>query len=643
MSKQSNVMKHNWAIALIAILVMALLLIFVNYIASSIYVRQDFTQDKIYTLSQGTRNILRNLESPVTIRFYYSRNAEDVPMFLKNYANRVEDLLDEYEQLAGDKIRLEKLNPEPSTDEEDSAVLDGIEGQQIGPGENFYLGVAFSSVDEKAVLPFLSPADENNLEYNISRALYRVANPQQAVIGVMSSLPVFGEQQNPMMMMQQQQQQQAQKWMFITELEKDYEVVEVPLASEDIPEDIDLLIVHHPKEITDGTQYAIDQFLMRGGRLIAFVDPFCRYDQATNPMNPMMPQMPGLSSLPALFEAWGVDFINEKIVVDEELAYRAPAGMGQPAQVMPTVLRLNTDTVNQDDPVVNTLDRLLMADVGYFTAGELMDGLSQDMLIHSSMQAGLVERLRAMRADRTLLDDLATMDTQLTLAMRVSGSFKSAFPAGRPGSDEVGESSEHLAATETDTAVILVADADMIFDDFWVQRVRMMGQAMAMIQGDNFFFLQNAIEQLTGDPSLISIRSRGITNRPLEELNKFEREAEARWAEEREKFVEEQQEVVDRLNDLQRTKTDASQQMIWSEDQLAELQRLEEKRIEVRKKLRELEKETRRQKDKLKNQITWINIALVPFLLAHFGIILAVFRSRRRTFQRTQQGQENAS
>src|SRR6188768_2233037 len=272
------------------LIAMVLILVAANFILAGVRKRVDLTQEKAYTLSAGTRAILAKLDTPVKIRFYFSQSMAGSPQTagIKTYAKQVEDLLTEYKQAGGGKIILEKYDPKPDSDAEDSARLDGVTGAQLPGGEALYLGIAVSQLDSKEVIPFCQPNREKLLEYDITRAITRVVNPEKPVIGVMSSLPVFGGGANPMMMQMGQRPQPA--WAIIGELKKDFTVKNVAMTVDKIDDDVKVLMVLHPKDITEAAQYAIDQFVLRGGKLIAFLDANSLVDNR-NQQNPMMGQM----------------------------------------------------------------------------------------------------------------------------------------------------------------------------------------------------------------------------------------------------------------------------------------------------------------------------------------------------------------
>lgn len=286
---------------------MALILIAFNVISGAVKTRVDLTQEHVYTLSPGTKAILQKLDTPVKVRFFFSQPETSSPetVFLKNYAKRVEDLLAEFKQVGRGNIIIEKYDPQPDSDAEDLAKLDGIEGEPLPNGERLYLGLAVSLIDQKQALPFLAPNRERMLEYDIARAITRVVKPEKPIVGIMSAMPVFGAAANPMMMRMGQQSAQQPPWALINELKNDFNVRKVEMTTDKIDDDVKVLLVIHPREITDKAQFALDQFIMRGGKLIAFLDPLPLID--SREQNQMFGSIPNSgSNLEKLLKAWGI-------------------------------------------------------------------------------------------------------------------------------------------------------------------------------------------------------------------------------------------------------------------------------------------------------------------------------------------------
>ncbi|HUD84295.1 MAG TPA: GldG family protein, partial [Candidatus Saccharimonadales bacterium] len=421
------------------VVVMFVVVIAFYIVTSAFKDRVDLTSEKAFTLSPGTRQILRKLDSRVTLRFYCTQSGATMPPSLRTYAQHVEDLLGEYQEASHGKLVIKKFDPEPDSDAEDSARLDGIEGQATSGfgGDKVYLGLVVSMLDQKESIAWLPPERERLLEYDISRAIARVINPTPAVIGIMSALPIFGSAPNPMM--RQMGQAESEPWAFVSELKKDFTVKEVPMTASTIDDDIHVLVVVHPRDISDATQYAIDQFVLRGGKLLAFLDPHAYFDQKHDQMAQVLGESSGQSSLAILLKAWGLDMDINKVAADMTFAGHNP----QNGAVMPTVLLIDKDGVNSDDIVTSQIDNLVMPFAGAFT-GKAADGLKETVLVHTSLESQLVEGVTASIGAEQIVKDFKSANISYDLAVRLTGKFKTAFPDGPPkaAKDDKGEAND---------------------------------------------------------------------------------------------------------------------------------------------------------------------------------------------------------
>ena len=376
---KKNFQTYFYSVA--GVIALVLIVIAFNVVTSTMKVRVDLTKEKAYTLSAGTRSILHRLDTPVKIRFYYSSSAEltQDTLFLKTYAQRVQDLLAEYKQAAKGKLIIENYNPKPDSDAEDSARLDGVEGQMLPSGEKFYLGLAVSMLDTKEAIPFLVPNRERLLEYDISRAISRVMTTEKPVAGIMSPLPVMGTPNAEMMRQMGQQAQPA--WTLVDELKGDFTVKPVEMTADKIDDDVKVLVVIHPKEITDTAQYAIDQFIMRGGKLVAFLDGTSIIDKRND--NPMMSQLPGGgSSLDKLLTAWGLHFDSTKVVADLNYKMRLMGRNGEPSDE-PAFLAVTDEGINKDDIATSQIADVWLPLCGAFT-GTPVAGLEGNCAVENA-------------------------------------------------------------------------------------------------------------------------------------------------------------------------------------------------------------------------------------------------------------------
>lgn len=615
------------------VIIMAAILIGFNIITSVAHKRVDLTKEKAYTLSDGTKAILKKLDTPVKIRFYCTQteNATPYTVYLKGYAKKVEDLLSEYRQAGHGKLVIEKFDPQPDSDAEDSARLDGVEAQNLPGGERYYLGLAVSQLDAKQSIPFFSPDRERQLEYDISRAISRVVTPEKPIIGVMTPLPVFGQDANPMMMQQGQQGQPA--WALITELQNDFTVKRVGMDVNKIDDDIKVLIVIHPKEITDAAQYALDQFIMRGGKLIAFLDASSQVD--SRGQSPIMGQMPTSgSSLDKLLKAWGVQFDNDKVVADRTFTMNL-GDSSDSSQQRPAWLALTTEGINYNDIATAELDNVWYFTGGAFT-GKPVAGLNETVLLHSSTDSQLVDGMLANLSAENILKSFKPSGVEYALAIRLTGKFKTAFPDGAPDAkkgdakDKSAKPEAGLKETKEDNTVVLIGDSDMIYDGFTLRKINSPFGAVSMAMNGNLNFAQNLVEQLSGDNNLIAVRSRAVTEHPFTRVKKIEAEAQSRYMDKIKELQDSRDKASERLQELQQQKGQ-NQKYILSPEQQAEIENLRKTEAKISTDLRTVQKDLRRDVDSLQHRVEWINIALMPVAVIVAGIGLAVFKRKRNS------------
>lgn len=631
---------ETWLYSTVGVAAMLAIIVAFNLIAARAKTRIDLTEERAYTLSQGTRNILSKLDTPVQIRFYATRGENQMPVMLKTYAQRVEDLLGEFQQNSKGQIEIQKLDPTPDSDAEDSARLDGIEGQPLGDGDAIYLGVSVSMLDQKEAIAFLNPSRERLLEYDLSRAISRVMSPTKPVVGIMSPLPFAGQQMNPMMA-RMGRGGGTPAWVFYSELQRDFDVKTVEMTAEEIPADVKVLVVIHPKGITDAAQYAIDQFVLRGGKLVAFLDPSAALDpQAAG--NPMMGGGGSSSSMEKLLKAWGLNFESSKVIADTTYIGRTRQGRA------PAVLALTEKAVNKDDIITSQADNLFMVFAGAFS-GTPAEGLKQTVLISSSKDSQFVEPMLAQMGGEGILKDFKPSGTEHPLAVRLTGKFKTAFPEGKPGAtptpndpakpeekkpEEKKADDKSLKESKVDGAVLLIGDSDMIQDQVSVQEMQNPfggGQRMVMPANGNLAFAQGAIEQLSGDNNLIAVRSRASRERPFTVVTKMQADAEANYRSKIKELETSLSDAQSKLNELQRTKADqGGQKFILSAEQQAEIANFRKKETEVKQQLKLERKKLRTDIDSLENRIKWINIAGMPVLVTIAGVGLALARRNRR-------------
>ena len=608
---------------------LAVLLVAFNFLASTVALRVDLTDGKLYTLSDGTKKILKKLDAPVKVRLYISQGETAMPVQLRSFAQRVEDVAREFKSVAGANLVIEKYNPKPDSDEEDAAQLDGIEPQQLVSGETFYLGLSVSQLDRRQAIAAISPQRERLIEYDLIRAIARVATPDRPVLGLMSAIPVLGEQFNPFT------RQGSEPWVLANELKRDFNVKPVNITAETIDPGIKVLLVIHPRDIGEKTEYALDQFVLRGGKLIAFVDPFMYFDQQPNPMMPQQQQPGTSSSLPTLFKAWGVEMNPGKVIADVTFA----SGSGQ--RYTPTVLSLNRTALNREDVTTSQIESLLYAFGGAFNV-KPVEGLKLTELIKSSATSMLVANIVATVSGDAATKGFEPSGKSMPLALRLTGKFKTAFPGGlkpdepaKPSAKDAkpappkAAAAAQLTESAAENSVILVADADMLADGAAVDIQTMFGQRVVVPSNGNLNLAQNMVEQLFAGDDLMGLRSRTSGFRPLTVIREMEVQAQQQYFGKIQSLEKELQQASEKIQALQKGRADAKSAQILSPEQQVELEAFRKRVIETRHELKELRKNLRQDSESLQFWTKVANIAVMPLLVALAGLAFAAARRRR--------------
>lgn len=588
--------------------------------------RIDLTENKLFTLSDGTINILKHLEEPIQLDFYFSRKGMvDFPL-LANYGSRVRDMLEEYEAHADGKIILNIIEPETFSETEDQAVASGLRTVSASASsDRVYFGlVGTNSTDDEKIIPFFQTNRESALEYDITKLIYNLAYPDKRVIGVISQLPVMGEENTA----------DKPTWTVINALKEFFEVRDLGTNLDSIDSNVDVLLLVHPKDLKLRTRYAIDQYLLRGGKALVFLDPLAEQDRSQpDEANPQV--LPKLDSyLPNLLEAWGLEMVDQKIVGDMKAAMRvqanSPRGMTE-IDYLPW-LRLTEDNFNQEDFSSSELNLIHMGTAGSLELKE-KKGLTLTPLIETSTESTLLERdlILFQRDPNVILNNFKSENRKMLLATRVQGMVGTAFPDGKPATDAEGKPvKDESFVNEGELNVILVSDTDILADHFWVRSQSMFGVQVPQPIASNGDFVINSVENLAGNTDLISLRGRGKFARPFSRVEEIRKEAEARFRAREQELQANLEEAEQRINDLQQEQG-GEQSYLLNSKLTEEIEKFRNERLQIRKELRRVQHELKKNIEKLGAQVRFVNIGLIPLLITLLALTIGIYRANKRT------------
>jgi ABC-type uncharacterized transport system involved in gliding motility auxiliary subunit len=632
--------------ALVALLLAAILAVGVNMLADRVLgsARVDLTQARLYTLSDGTKQVLQGLQDPVTLRLYYSRRLGAAIPNYGAYADRVKAMLDEYVAVSRGKVRLEILDPEPFSELEDRAQALGLQGVPLDQsGEQIWFGLAGANMlDDERVIAFFQPERERFLEYDLTKLIWELSNPRRPVLGVMSSLPLNGDPRAMMM----RQPGVGQPFAIMNQMRQFYTVRDIALDAQVIEPDVQVLLVAHAQGLSDATLYAIDQFVMRGGRLIAMTDPH-NESQATRPGPTGQPVRDTSSNLNRLYQAWGIEAPDDKVVLDQRGAWRVRADPRDRVQVVDYIAWFNVPAagLNRSEIATAELSQVTLASAGEVRRREGAALEFTPLITSSSDRSQVVDaaRVRQEPSPARLLAEFRPEGGSRVLAARVRGQLNSAFqepPPPADGAERPADFPAHRARTEGSANMIVVNDADLLDDRFWVRVQNFFDQQIATPFSDNGALLINLADTMAGGEALIGLRSRGESLRPFEMVDDIRRQAEAQYRQ-TERGLQERLEATERrLRELRQgpgANAPGGQQTntVITPEQRAEIDRAREEIRRTRGELRGVQLELRRDIEALERTIRIVNIALVPALLTIFAIGLGVMRARRRAAARS--------
>ena len=636
------------------------LLVSVGLISALPSIRIDLTEDDLFSLADGTRNIVSGLEEPIELLFFYSESAtEDQPQ-IRSYGTRVQELLREIVIASGGNLVLSIVDPEPFSEEEDLATQYGVQPVPVTQGgQGIYFGLVAVELDNEKdpalrvseTMPLIRPDQEQFLEYEFMQLVTRVANPDLKVVGLLTTLDIDGGF-DPMT------GQATQQWMITDYIRQLYDLRRIETDTEIIEEDVDILMIVHPEGLSEQTLYAIDQHVMRGGETFVFLDPTADSMVSRSERGSMIPA--GMrSDLPGLLEAWGVDYASDKVLTDNTLALRVQMGQGSRPVAHIGMIGANRTALAGDDIITRRLENLNLSSVGALAP---RDGATTrfEPLIQSSSDAMLMNAslLEDVLDPSVLFDEFVSANERYTIAARVSGVISSAFPEGRPVSkDAAADASEeeaeaddgndsdeariekassdsdtieaHLSQTSGETNILLFADTDVLTDRLWVQVAQFMGQRIPQPYANNGDFVINALDNLSGGADLVSIRSRGRYSRPFERVVKLQREADDRLRTEEAALLARLAETEEQLAALNTGEGGQLLGQLTPEIQ-TEIDRFNAELLDTRRSLRDVQFQLTADIEALGSNLKWFNTAAIPMLLTVLALFMSLTRARRR-------------
>ncbi len=595
------------------IVLLLFLLLFINAAMVRINLRWDATEDKLYSLSDGTINILNKLDKDVTLKLFSSKSFKDIPFFLKNYMKRVTDFLSEYQKSGKGRIKLEVYDTVMDSKEEDNALKYGIQPIELLPGENIYFGLVADAGDKAGVMPFIDPSKEDRLEYEITRSIAdAVQTSAKKKVGIISGLSMFGEAS---LSFNIEALPDNFRWHFIEELEKTYEVIKINPAGEVLNEDIDLLIIIHPKNLNEKLQYKIDQYILKGKNALIFVDPLSVSEAASKNIT--------TSSFNKFFTVWKIGIDENKILTDFHFAAQIIDKKGFQAE-NPYFISPKQNAFNKNSVIVSHLKTMLFPFAGAIFK-EKDCPYNFEPLIVSSANSNLDANFTSHFDFDKIKTSFVPSEEKYNIAVKISGKFDTVFPSKKYSDKNNAEPS--LKKGIDDSAIIIVADTDMLYDDYYISKGDFFGFDTTEIFNDNLNFLLNATEALVGSDLLISVRTIGRFERPFTKALEIEEKAKEKWFAEEQKLMGKAKAINAKINSLEEDDFyDIEAEII--DEHSNDIEEFELESIKVEKKLKEVRRKLREDIEKLEGKIKFFNIAFIPLCIIILGVVVVIYRKK---------------
>ena len=592
--------------------------------------RFDLTKSEVYTLSDGTKKILKSINEPLDFKLFYTKQIGDINPVYQNYYARVKEILEQYVLLSNNKIRLKIFNPKPFSNEEDKAVEYGLQGAEIMAGVYGYFGlIATNSTDDEEKIIFFQPDRSPFLEYDLSKIVTNLANPNRRTVGLYTDLPMLGTF-NPLA--KTQDAATAPPWAVYNQMKEFFEITRIHEKTNSLPEGIELLMLVHPKRVSERLMYMIDQFVLRGGKLLVFIDPNSETENLS-PNKNQAEENSNSSNLNELLNKWGIELVENKVVGDLLSARRVEIGASDQPSVTDYLAWLDIKKDHMDDThqVTSEVQRLTFATSGFLKNNGNNKNINFKRLVWSTTQSMQIDanEVRFTPDPTTLLRNFSPSNEELTLVAEIKGNFVSNYPYGPPETNRKDDFDKikHISESIKPSTLVVVADADMLYDEFWL-KYEQSGTVTPI--ANNADFTVNILEYLNGTEDLIGLRGKGATSTPFTKVEKIQKEAE-------QKFRSKEQELLEKLNsyeieleNIQKGSGGEKEESLLTEKEELEIDKFREEMILVRSELRKVQNALRKDIEKLDSKLKFFNIFFVPILLIIISLVLGFIERRKR-------------
>jgi ABC-type uncharacterized transport system involved in gliding motility auxiliary subunit len=599
--------------------------------------RLDLTQNHLYTTAPGTDRILKSIKEPINLYFFYStKTADQIPQ-IKTYGVRVRELLEELQARSGGNVILHVIDPAPFSEDEDRASELGIRSTPVGAtGDALYFGLAgTNSTDGKANIDFFDPQKEQFLEYDVVKLIYTLANPKKPVVAWLSTINM-GES------FDQRSGQMRPAWALYQQAEQLFDIRTLTPTASKIDADVNALVIVHPKGLSPATQWAIDQYALRGGHILVFVDPLAEADPtaAGDPQNPMAAMGADKSShFNTLLSTWGVNFDPKQVITDRAHALQVSLRQGEPPVEHLGILGLTQASFNKSDVITAGLSTVNVATAGFLTPIKGATTKFESILQTSDESEPMPSTRFAMLFDpSSLRDGFKPTGQRYTIAARVSGNVKTMFPGGPPAGVTLAAGEKALKDSVKHLQLIVFADTDMLSDFMWVHEQNFFGQTVAQAWASNGDLVLNALDNLSGSSDLISVRGRASFRRPFERVQALQRSADDRFRAKEQVLEKELRDTEDKLTALQSKRSDKSS-LILTPEQEKELDQFQQEKVSIRKQLRAVRAGLDADIQRLGTWVKILDIIVFPLILV--GAVALIVASRRQRPARVSSNKEN--